>query len=247
MQITPELLKCVCFTERLAGSERKLNGTAFLVAKPLEGVPPAVQTEPVFVYAVTAAHNLRDGDGDDAEWDGLRLCLNTKSGIDFIDAPPKCWLTHPNSDTAVFSIGQMPSHFDCLYYPADSYVDVDFFKTFQLGPGEEVLVTGLLWAHPGSPRITPIVRVGHVAGFPVDKIAMDTGAEGGVLIEILSFGGLSGSPAFIHLADWRRDDFGRGELLKLEGPRGLTGGNHLLGIVQGRFETQEPRGGARSR
>src|SRR5437667_174401 len=103
MQIPPELLKCVCFTERQAGSDRKFNGTAFLVAKPLEGVLPSVQSEAFAVYAVTAAHNLRDENDDD--WDGLRLCLNTKSGTtDFIDAPPKAWMPHPCSDTALLPI-----------------------------------------------------------------------------------------------------------------------------------------------
>ena len=150
-------------------------------------------------------------------------------------------ILHDASDTAVLTLTPDPSYFDYMLYPVDSYVDTNFFRTYQLGPGEEVLVTGLLWAHPGSPQITPIVRVGHVAAFPVDKINLDTGPEGAVLIEVLSFGGLSGSPAFIHLPDWRRGDYGRGELLTLGGSRGLTAGNFLLGTVQGRFETQEPR------
>src|SRR6266540_5031294 len=138
MQVPPELLKCVCFLERLSGSERKLNGTAFFVAKPLEGVSPAVETDPVAIYAVTAAHNLRDDFGD--PWDGIRLCLNTRAGkMDFIDAPPAAWTTHDDSDTAVLTLTPTPdpSVFDFMLYPADSYVDTEFFKTFQLGPGED--------------------------------------------------------------------------------------------------------------
>jgi hypothetical protein len=238
MQIPPELVKSVCFVERLSGSERKLNGTAFLVFKPLEGVLAAVNAEPYPVYAVTAAHVLRDD--FDEPWDGIRLCLNTRDGYDYIDAPFEEWVIHPASDTAVLSVFPDPSYFDYWLLPADSYVDSTFFRKHQLTPGEEVVVAGLLWAHPGSPHITPIVRVGHIAGFPLDPVNLDTGAEGSVLIEVLSFGGLSGSPAFIHLGDFRREDHGRGELITLDGPTGVSGGNFLLGIVQGRFEKAEP-------
>jgi hypothetical protein len=67
---------------------------------------------------------------------------------------------------------------------------------------------GLLNVHPGTAAITPIVRVGNIALFSDEPIRMDTGDEPGVLIEVRSFGGLSGSPAFVNLPVWRRGDWG---------------------------------------
>lgn len=246
MQIPPDILKCICFVEVMKGAKWCLNGTAFLVSRPLEGVHPAVDPEPYVLYAVTAKHVLHmDGktwSREDPWWyDDARLVLNTRSGeIDYLPVPPTHWVPHPQSDTAVIEVHPDPRHFDFMHYPSQSYVNRAFFREHQMTPGEEVIVMGLLWAHPGAPQITPIVRVGHVASFPLDKVNLDTGPEGAVLIEVLSFGGLSGSPAFVHLGDFRREDHGRGELLSLQDPVGLTGGNWLLGIVHGRFEREDP-------
>src|SRR5207244_5102347 len=110
MQVPPELLKCVCFVERRSASERKLNGTAFFVSKPLVGVATSVDLDPHMVYAVTATHVLKDEFGD--PWDGIRLCLNTKDGYDFIDAPFQMWELHPTSDTAVLPLLPDQSYFD---------------------------------------------------------------------------------------------------------------------------------------
>jgi len=241
MQIPPEILKCVCYVEVREGSEWRLNGTAFLVGLPLTGVSRAVEGEPMAVYAVTAKHVLHHGgqtlDEDDPWWyDDARLVLNSRSGgVEYLPVRPELWAPHPASDTAVVRI-DIPPAIDFMLWPAESYVNTEFFAKHELTPGEEVIVTGLLWAHPGEPQITPIVRVGHVASFPIDRVNLDTGPEGAVLIEVLSFGGLSGSPAFLHLGDFRRENHGRGDLLTLDGPTGPTGGNWLLGIVQGGFE-----------
>ncbi len=245
MQIPPEILKCVCYVEVRDGSEWRHSGTAFLVGLPLTGVSRAVESDPVAVYAVTAKHVLHhDGqtlDEDDPWWyDDARLVLNNSSGgIEYLPVPPEAWTPHPTSDTAVLRIDIDPAN-DFMIWPVESYVNTEFFAKHELTPGEEVIVTGLLWAHPGEPQITPIVRVGHVASFPIDRVNLDTGPEGAVLIEVLSFGGLSGSPAFLHLGDFRRENHGRGDLLTSDGPAGMNGGNWLLGIVHGRFEREDP-------
>jgi hypothetical protein len=246
MQIPRHILRCVCFVEIMKGGKWFLNGTAFLVSRPLEGVHPAVDPDPYAIYAVTAKHVLHlDGqiwDDKDPWWyDDARLVLNTTSdGTDTLPVPPTAWTPHPYSDTAVIRVDLDPRHFDFMHYPSKSYVDREFFAKHEITPGEEVIVMGLLWAHPGAPQITPIVRVGHVASWPLDDVNLDTGPEGAILIEVLSFGGLSGSPAFLHLGDFRREDHGQGELLALQDPVGATGGNWLLGIVHGRFEREDP-------
>jgi hypothetical protein len=244
MQIPPEILKCVCFVQVMKGGKWCLNGTAFLVSRALVGVHPAVDPEPYAIYAVTAKHVLhmpgKTHDNDLWLYDDARLVLNTTTGgTDYLPVPPAAWSPHDFSDTAVIRVDLDPTHFDFMHYPSDSYVNREFFAKHQMTPGEEVVVMGLLWAHPGSPTITPIVRVGHVASYPLDEVNLDTGPEGAILIEVLSIGGLSGSPAFLHLGDFRREDWGRGELLALQGSTGPTGGNWLLGIVHGRFEHEK--------
>lgn len=255
MQVPFELLTCVCFVEVKSGSRWDLAGTAFLLSRPLEGVNPAVNPEPYAVYAVTAKHVLKmpgsDGrvvadDEDDWWYDDARLRLNrVGGGTATYPVPPDQWAKHPESDTAVISVGLPYEVFDCTHYPSQSIVDGPFFADWQVTPGEEVVLPGLLSVHPGITSMQPIVRVGNVAALPLDPVSMETGDEHAYLIEVRSFGGLSGSPAFLHIADTRRGDWGKGAARLVEGEAGPAGQNFLLGIVNGWFPNHEPESQAR--
>ena len=98
MQIPPEILKCVCYLEVRDGNEKwRLNGTAFLVGVPLEGVSSAVESDPGVAYAVTAKHVLyHDGEthdeGDPWWYDDARLVLNSRSGgVEYLPVPSGAW------------------------------------------------------------------------------------------------------------------------------------------------------------
>jgi hypothetical protein len=47
----------------------------------------------------------------------------------------------------------------------------------------------------GTTCLLPILRVGNIAALPAEPVHLETGRDNAALVEILSIGGLSGSPA----------------------------------------------------
>lgn len=235
MQVPDTLRKCVCFVT-IRGDEYNYCGSAFIVAVPLfDDVD-----DDAAVYFITARHCLETNDDTVRE---PHLRLNTHGGGSAeIQAPLDRWLVHPTADVAVLPLAPDRAIYDYLYYPAHGGATEEFRREHHVGPGEELLITGLLIDHPGESRIMPIVRVGNIAAIPEDPVELSTGPDHVVLAEVRSIGGLSGSPAFVHLPDWRRDEEGR--LGQLADGRGLAGQNYLLGLVHGfyRIDDNDPDG-----
>jgi hypothetical protein len=68
------------------------------------------------------------------------------------------------------------------------------------GIGSELLTMGLFGSREGMERNIPVIRTGIIAAMPGELIDDDTGhgPYRAYLAEILSMGGLSGSPVFFH-------------------------------------------------
>jgi hypothetical protein len=62
--------------------------------------------------------------------------------------------------------------------------------------GDEVCIAGLYTSHYGHDRNMPVVRIGHVAAIPEEKVLTPWGYTTGFLVEVHSIAGLSGSPVF---------------------------------------------------
>ena len=116
-----------------------------------------------------------------------------------LEIPPEMWVCHETADVAVLPLALNMNTFDYLYYPVRNGATAEFIKRHSVTPGEDVFITGLLISHPGKSRVLPIMRVGNIAAFPEDPINLLTGQDSAYLVEVRSLGGLSGSPAFVHL------------------------------------------------
>jgi hypothetical protein len=156
-----------------------------------------------------------------------------KGGADFISAKISEWMFHPtepNVDVAVLPFA--PSReFDYLAYPITSIIDKN--NTQQIGIGDEVFVTGLFTKHSGVSKNIPIVRLGHVVAMPEEPVEVKEGSIEAYLIEARSFGGLSGSPVFVHLGLVR---YINGLVKTLQGSGFIF---YLLGIIRGHWNWTE--------
>ena len=97
-------------------------------------------------------------------------------------------------------------------------------------PGDDVFLTGLFANHLGRDRNLPIVRCGNLAAMPEEPVATEVGPMEAFLIEARSIGGLSGSPCFVSLGQYRL--IGR----ELQPQNQLA--TFLLGMVHGHWDAK---------
>jgi hypothetical protein len=208
-------------------------GAAFFVGDPL-GVHDAAA-----VYVVTAKHCVQPFDHqENGPFDKTWLRVNRRhAGSMHLEIPPGRWVCHETADVAVLPLALNIHTFDYLYYPVRNGATAEFIKQHAVTPGEDVFITGLLISHPGKSRVLPIVRVGNIAAFPGDPINLMTGQDSAYLVEVRSLGGLSGSPAFVHLLPMHAD--ARGNVGSITGAIASTGKTYLMGLVHGFFPTAE--------
>lgn len=172
-------------------------------------------------------------------------------GMEPVDLPvdPDAWVEHNDTDAAL-ALVEWPDHADHVFVPTEMIADSDYAsgRTGVNGPplvglGDNVFLVGLFTQHAGSEeRIQPIVRFGQLSRMPDDqvRIKLDPQTEVDVyayLVETKSWGGQSGSPAFVHYAPDRLHTGAGGNLMMntVLPPK-------LLGIVHGHFhDTGEVR------
>jgi hypothetical protein len=152
------------------------------------------------VYVVTARHVI-----ERAETHGsLYLRLNRRSGgVENIELADDIWTSGTDSDVAVASLASLPvalDEFDVIVIPFDMLSSNDWVAEKELQEGDEIFFASLFEQHPGQERNLPILRFGTIALMPGEKIRVkDIGLVYGYLVEARSWGGHSGSPAFIYL------------------------------------------------
>lgn len=234
MQVPPELLKCVCFlTGRRRGKKVSLS-TGFFASVPIGFGDHQAR------YLVTARHCVSPigADGQHREpFDSMSVRVNEYSGGSReIPLDQAKWRIHPTADAAIYPIEEFSEHdFELEHWPLRNGIATrEWMAQEGFGPGEEVLMSGQLVYHPGATRMLPIVRTGTIASLPDEPVRLSTGSDVATLVEVRSIGGLSGSPAFLHFPEIRRDPQGwRRELPDRIPPRASGGPNCLLGLVHG--------------
>jgi hypothetical protein len=189
------------------------------------------------VYVVTAKHCVQPFDHlENGPFHKTWLRVNMRhAGSMHLEIPPEEWVCHQTADVAVLPLALNMHTFDYLYYPVRNGATAEFIKRHSVTPGEDVFITGLLISHPGKSRVLPIVRVGNIAAFPGDPIHLMTGEDSAYLVEVRSLGGLSGSPAFVHLLPLHAGATGNVGIT----PAGIgtAGRTYLMGLVHGFFPT----------
>jgi hypothetical protein len=243
MLVPEELRQCVAFAyyrDKASGGFREPAGTVFFVVDLDADLGPAAGP----VYAVTARHVIDKiaTDGTDGR---VWLRLNTSDGeSDWLDLPLSMWRWHPTDDAATRTAYSDTPYYDvaaCLFVPdpdrvqfksvnTQVFVDNEKIARYGIGPGDDVFLTGLFANHLGRRRNLPIVRCGNLAAMPEEPVATELGPMEAFLIEARSIGGLSGSPCFVGLGQYRLI----GRELQLQNQLAIF----LLGMVHGHWDAQ---------
>ena len=232
MLVNEQFRKCVAFLfvdvidDDTRTTKRIPAATAFFV-----GVP--VNNEGSVTYAVTARHVI-DASRPHGE---LYVRINKISGgfRDF-KAPQDAWACHPLTDVAVIPVKLPRGQFDLRTIPFSMLATDDYVIQQRIGAGDDVFFVGLFSAYTGQERNQPIIRFGNISLMPHEKIAMklNPGSDtttliDAYLVEARSWGGHSGSPAFIYYPPDREP----GGIVIARNPPAL------LGVVHGHYEIKQ--------
>jgi hypothetical protein len=123
--------------------------------------------------------------------------------------PVDPWHRHEDkaADVAVQTFHNIPygKEFDrtdrpgLAYIPDSMFIQDSQFNERGIGIGDEVFVAGLFHFVRGKGSNSPIIRVGNLAMIPSERVrgGKEYGDMDAYLVELRSFGNLSGSPVFI--------------------------------------------------
>jgi hypothetical protein len=199
MRIYDEMIDTVCF----------LGSYDPRIGKPIyKGTGFFVWLSDKHVTVVTARHVIDEVPGDE-----VSIWWNQKSGNIRNSFSKSLWLNHPIKDTAVdvAVLGVALNHEE-LEMDHKGFVSENFLNEKQeiereIGAGDVVYFPGLFVAQAGKERNHPIVREGIIAAMPQPISTIVDGEETEVeayLVEVRSFGGLSGSPVVVTSTPFRR-------------------------------------------
>jgi hypothetical protein len=228
MIVPPEILKSVALVAyRDVEGNYYFAGSVFFWGFVLEGGTCD------HVFAVTARHVIEEirKKGCVEVW----LRLNLKNGqSEWCKSDIKEWFVHPTDNTIDIALKEwgLPAQYDHRVIPHVMNVTPETFRSYEVGLGDEVFITGLFKHYTGTQKNIPIVRIGNLACVGEERIqTKDFGAIEGILIEARSIGGLSGSPVFLNLGVSRVIG---GEIKISKGPVLL-----LLGLIHGHYDSRE--------
>jgi hypothetical protein len=233
MLVPERARKCVVFLGiKEAGAEFSPRATGFTVE--IED-----QQKHRWFYLVTAGHVVSQvvSLGRD-----IWVRINNKDDKpEELEIASKDWFYHPEratTDVAICPISPPDEKHDIAAVPVLGPRSVaaipEVIKDVRMGVGDEVVITGLFRSHYGQQRNVPITRIGNIAMLNDEPVkTKHYGYVDAYLIEARSIGGLSGSPAFVHLPAIRVMD---GKPLRSEKP---TFQLYLLGLIHGHFDIED--------
>jgi hypothetical protein len=229
MLVNDELRKCVVFFGiRDADGKFLPRATGFAVS--------CVEHGYRFLHLVTAEHVVS---GLLSRGHEIWVRMNGAGGGLVNEGPieRQYWSFHPDSersptDVAVIPFNPRPN----LNIKAIEIVGPDpmagtaeIIAEQKIGPGEEIAVIGLFRSHHGIDKAIPVVRVGHISVMREEPVHTKyCGYIDAYLVEVMSIGGLSGSPVFVSMPPMRIVD------LKVQ----MTDAKqfYLLGLMHGHFD-----------
>jgi hypothetical protein len=194
MELAERARKCVVFI----GSKDPISGaftpvgTGFIAVKKTGDIQ--------FQHIVTARHVVEMVAGDT-----VFIRVNDKEGgSEFAYCKKSDWYTHaerePYIDVAICPMMLAQHHFDIVHVDLDfDAFDAPRFKRRPLQVGDEIFTTGLFTSHQGDDHNIPIVRFGHIAATIDEPVLTEYGYMHGILVELKSIAGLSGSPVFVQM------------------------------------------------
>jgi hypothetical protein len=196
MRVPNEVMKCIVFLGIEHEFSTKYVGTGFLVS--MEEKEPHGTFR--FTYLVTANHVADKLDGVP-----FKIRANRKAGdaveISANESGDVIWHRHPEGDSIDVAVcwWQLPAReLDLLSIKTSMFMTPEITRNNNIGPGDEVLITGLFSKISGQSKNVPIVRVGNLAMVPEGRVVPSgVGNIEAYLVEAKSMGGISGSPVFV--------------------------------------------------
>lgn len=163
-------------------------GTGLLVSDPLpDGTPRVVLVTARHVIQNIGAAQVQLGlhrQDPDGTWRKEWLAEPVRAGERTL------WARHPVYDVAVLPVS-LPPDVAALAIPASWFADDATFERMDIQPGDAFEVLGFPAGYASDPRGFAILRVGHLASYPVTPRT-----EGTFLIDAPVVSGNSGSPVF---------------------------------------------------
>src|SRR5262245_13512587 len=217
MRVADDVRKAVIYVGRQAGSLFVPYGTGFVVASSLDGKK--------YQTIVTAKHVINRMGNVEA----VIIRVNDRTGVAReLALKPQDWFPHPDANVDLIVCPTMiPTDvFDIQHISLeDRHLTPEITAEHDFGVGDDVFIAGMFISVLGETKNIPIIRYGIIAAMPEEKIKTEYGHHFAYLVEARSTGGLSGSPAFLHVAPLRTID-------GLPRPAsGLT--QYTLGVVLG--------------
>jgi hypothetical protein len=196
-------------------------GTGFVCISVYEGLAATV--------IVTAEHVIQSISGDKVS---VRLNRHS-SPAEVVKINKTPHIVCKEIDVAIFAYRIDPTIYDVAPFTLDRKKwEMDVEKIWKPGPGDEVSIVGLYTTHYGHVKNIPIVRIGHIAALPEEKVMTHRGYIHGYLIEPHSIAGLSGSPVFVNVP--------RSRVVNDEIEIGLSPAYIMIGLLIG-YHTIESR------
>jgi hypothetical protein len=199
-RIPDNLTYGISFTYRTradAINNARHGGTAFLVAKPLEGVEADIGGPSYFIYAVTNYH---------VAWgDTPVIRLHRRDGkIEIIELNKSDWVPHPDGeDLAIAFVSNRMSQ-DVIgqikYVSTKQIVTPEIIASHDIGLGDDVFMIGRFLNHQGTKdSIAPAVRQGSISMMPQPIWNSVTNHDApSFAVEMRSRTGFSGSPVAVY-------------------------------------------------
>jgi hypothetical protein len=209
LPIPTKLQRCVVFfglakdhSLGLPQPESTYRGTGFIVSIPISGSDDFAHN-----YIVTNAHVADHLENSP----NCFVRLNSRGGgaVEmYLDQ--QRWVRHPrqpNVDIAVLQpdVWRAPKwrELDIDAVTPDEFLASTLLADGEMGVGDPIHVSGLLWNAPGATRNMPLVRSGTLAATASEPVLVRRLPDGTAVFEpvhlgvIQSIGGMSGSPTFI--------------------------------------------------
>jgi hypothetical protein len=234
MLIVEQFRKCVTFMlldvpDNQTGTVRRIPAaTAFFVSVPIGDEYPVV-------YAVTARHVIYRS----RPYGPIYIRINAADGtFQDIQVAQDSWVAHPSTDVAVTRVTLPFEGFDLKAIPLSMLATDEYVAQRNIREGDEVFFVGLFSQFPGRERNQPIIRFGNISLMPREKVPARLNPDSDAmtlidayLIEARSWGGHSGSPAFIYFPSDREP----GQFMIGIGVQRTA----LLGLVHGHYEIEQ--------
>jgi len=229
MRVPDQVSKCVVFVGLPDDPDPDYRGTGFIVM--VKGTE-----NNHFAFMVTARHVAEKLEGQEFY---IRVNKRDGTAVDMKGLPDNPWWYHPTErhlvDIAVtIFTPERLRELDVQPIPIEMFLDIHKAHERNIGPGDEVFITGLFTKVVGTTKNLPIVRTGNVAMMPGETIPFNGNFIEAHVIESRSIGGLSGSPVFVRPTVSMEGHGNNGEKLFLHG----VGQFFFLGSVIGHWQVE---------